>query len=358
MHPVAICLESNEESRGRSMKILLSGYHNPHYETVTEYMERALVTLGHELLSFDDRCHLVPGRLRQRSALLKRLDLEWINRRLLARARRSGVRVVLVTGGSRILGGAVRQLRSQGVVTVLWTTDPPIDFGPILQATPSYDHVFCQGTEAVEILHREGVAKPRWLPVGCDPERHRPAELNDTDRRLYGSDIVFVGSHYPERETLFEALTGFDLAIWGPGWKSLRSGSPLRKCLRGEHTTPEEWRKIYSASRIVLATHYQDPQRRFPVHQASPRVFEVMACGGFLICDRQRDIFSLFGDGQHVVGLDNGADLAKKVRYYLDHPLERQTIARKGHEEVMRRHTYVHRIEALLAALTGPDESR
>ena len=87
-------------------------------------------------------------------------------------------------------------------------------------------------------------------------------------------------------------------------------------------------------------------------------MFEVLACGAFLICDRQRDVFSLFCDGEHLVGFDNGADLAKKVRYYLDHPLERQTIARKGHEEVMRRHTYVHRIEALLAALTGPDESR
>jgi len=340
------------------MRILLSGYHNPHYETVTEYMERAVESLGHEIVPFHDRCHLIPGRLRRHLGTLHRLDLEWINLRLKTLALNSGAQVVLVTGGNRILGKTVRRLRDLGLITVLWTTDPPIDFEPVLRAAHSYGHVFCQGTEAVEIFHGNGVAKARWLPVGCDPERHVPVALTESERKEYGSDVVFVGSHYPERETLFEALAGFDLAIWGPGWKSLRSGSPLRKCLRGEHTSPHEWDKIYSASRIVLATHYQDPQRRFPVHQASPRVFEVMACGGFLICDRQRDIFSLFCDGEHLVGLDNGADLAKKVRYYLDHPLERQTIARKGHEEVMRRHTYVHRIEALLAALTGPDESR
>jgi spore maturation protein CgeB len=353
MHPVAICLESNEESRGRRMKILLSGYHNPHYETVTEYMERALAMLGHDLSAFDDRCHLIPGTLRERSSLLLRLDLEWINRRLLAIARRSGVQAVLVTGGNRVLGRTVRRLRSHGMRTALWTTDPPIDFGPILQAAPDYDHIFCQGTEAVELLHSGGVAKARWLPVGCDPDRHRPAELNDTARRLYGSDVVFVGSHYPERETLFEALAGFDLAIWGPGWKGIRSGSPLKKCLRGEHTTPDEWRKIYSASRIVLATHYQDPQRRFPVHQASPRVFEVMACGGFLICDRQRDILELFREGEHLVTFRDAADLARKVHYYLDHPEERQDIARKGHEEAVSNHAYVRRLVELVGAVNG-----
>jgi spore maturation protein CgeB len=210
----------------------------------------------------------------------------------------------------------------------------------------------------VEIFSRHGISRARWLPVGCEPASHHPVDLTESDRREYGSDVVFVGSHYPEREVLLEALADFDLAIWGPGWEKLREGSPLRSRIRKAHTAPSEWLKIYSASHIVLATHYRDPEGVVPVHQASPRVFEALACRAFLICDRQRDVFSLFCDGEHLVGFDNGADLAKKVRYYLDHSLERQTIARKGHEEVIRRHTYVHRIETLLAALTGHDESK
>jgi spore maturation protein CgeB len=340
------------------MKILLSGYHNPHYETVTEYMERAVESLGHEIVPFHDRCHLVPGRLREHLGTLRRLDLEWINRRLETLALDIGAQVVLVTGGNRILGKTVRRLRDRGVITVLWTTDPPIDFEPVLRAAHSYDHVFCQGTEAVEIFHGNGVAKARWLPVGCDPERHGPVVLTESERKEYGSDVVFVGSHYEERERLFEPLCGFDLALWGPGWENLPPRSLLRQHVRGAHCTPQMWLKIYSASRIILASHYHDPMERFCVHQASPRVFEAIACGGFLLCDRQRDVLELFTDGEHFVSFGDARDLAEKIRTFLGRPGEREAIARKGRAEALRRHTYVHRLGEMFSIVNGSGHER
>ena len=83
-------------------------------------------------------------------------------------------------------------------------------------------------------------------------------------------DVVFVGSYYPVREKLFEALAGLDLAISAPGWDRLRSDSPLRGCVRAAHTTTETWRQIYAAATIVLSVHFQDPPESH-CHQASPR---------------------------------------------------------------------------------------
>jgi spore maturation protein CgeB len=340
------------------MKILFSGYHNPHYETVTEYMERALRALGHEVIVYDDRRHIIPGRIRRRVGWLNRLDLASINRRLVEAARREAVAAVVVTGGDRILAEAVNRIRSMGITAVLWTTDPPRGSVPILRAAPFYDRIFCQGTEFVDLLREDGIDSARWLPVGCEPESHHPVELTEGEKRQYGSDVVFVGSHYPEREALFEALADFDLALWGPGWERLRSGSPLRSRVRKAHTVPAEWLRIYSASRIVLATHYRDPDSRFAVHQASPRVFEVLACGAFLIADRQRDIFSLFGDGVHLVGFDDAEDLRRKVRHYLDNPAERQAIAARGFGEALGRHTYVHRLREVIAGINGRGHDR
>ncbi len=333
------------------MKILLSGHHNPHFWTITEYIEAAINRLGHELVVYEDRRHVIPGRIRRRISALDKLDAWTINTRLTTRARREHPDVAIITGGHRIRGTTVRGLKEMGIQTALWTIDPPENFLPILKAAPFYDHIFCQGTEAVELLTQAGINDARLLPMGCDPELHHPVEVSSTDRSEYGCDVAFVGSYYPEREQLLETLTAFNPCVWGPGWEKLSAHSPLRRGLRGAHTPPDVWLRIYSASRIILATHYHDPQGLFPVYQASPRIFEALACGAFVLCDRQRDVFSLFTDGEHLVGFDDADDLKRKTAYYLDHAEERKRIARQGMLFVTANHTYVHRVKELLSVV-------
>jgi len=333
------------------MKILFSGHHNPHFFTITEYLEKAIGILGHEQFVFEDRQHLIPGRIREMIPFLDRLDLKFINQRMLALASSTKPDIAVVTGGHRISSETVLKMVKQGVVTVLWTIDPPLYFQPIIKVAPFYDHIFCQGTEAVELLDRAGIKGSQWLPMACDPDYHHPVDCPVADREKYGSDLVFVGSYYPDRASIFEKISEFDLAIWGPGWDGLDRNSPLRRCIRGAHATPDEWLKIYSASKIVLATHYHDPQNRFPVYQASPRVFEALACRAFMLCDDQRDVFSLFQDGRDLVRFIDASDLKNKVQYYLARSEEREKIASTGYRNVLNNHTYLHRIKQLLSSI-------
>ena len=129
------------------MKILISGYHNPHYLTVTEYIEEATQRLGHEVRPFDDRRHLIPGRARYRFKRLNELDLLFINRNFLTLALDTKPQLVVVTGGFRISGESIRRLKKEGIMTLLWTTDPPVHFEPVEKSAPFYDVVCCQGTE-------------------------------------------------------------------------------------------------------------------------------------------------------------------------------------------------------------------
>jgi spore maturation protein CgeB len=239
----------------------------------------------------------------------------------------------------------------QGVVTVLWTIDAPLHFQPIIEVAPFYDHIFCQGTEAIELLDNAEIKGAQWLPMACDPNYHHPVECSFSDRENYGSDLVFVGSYYPDRAAIFETISALDLAIWGPGWDNLAPDSPLRRCVRGAHTAPAEWLKIYSASKIVLATHYHDQQNRFPVYQASPRIFEALACRAFVLCDDQKDVFSLFQDGKDLVRFFDAPDLMNKAKHYLAHPEERNEIAGMGNRNVLKNHTYIHRIKGLLSKI-------
>jgi len=91
-----------------------------------------------------------------------------------------------------------------------------------------------------------------------------------------------------------------------------------------------------------------DPKKKFPVYQASPRVFEALACGAFVLTDTQQDVLSLFKDGEHLAVFADASDLRQKVSYFLARPEERNRIAAGGRREVLNKHTYTRRLETLL----------
>ena len=188
--------------------------------------------------------------------------------------------------------------------------------------------------------------------MACDSEHHRPVRLSNDQLEKYGSDIAFVGSNYPNRAEVFEYLKGIDIALWGPGWDALHKNLWLSKHIKGGAQNLNEWRKIYSASKIILAPHYKDPDNKVDVHQISPRIFEAMACGAFVLTDEQRDGAFLFKDGEHLARYQNAQDLREKIEFYLENPKHRKEIADRGRREVLSKHTYVNRIKTLLSTIS------
>ncbi len=333
------------------MRILFSSYHNPHFITITEYIEMAVKSLGNDLIVFDDREHLIPGRIRKHIKWLNELDLRHINQQFVSLALEKKPDIALIGGGDRINLHSIKILNNHSIKTVLWTTDVPKNFKKMSEVGSAYKYIFCQGSEAIELFSEVKIQNAHWLPMACDPNFHHPVELTHKEHEKYGNDIAFVGSYYPNRYRLLKKLSGFDYGIWGPGWGNIIQPSNFQTHIRGEHTPQSEWVKIYSASKIVLSIHFQELENRFPVYQASPRIFEAMACGAFVISDYQKDVFSLFKDEKHLVGFKTIAELIKKIKYYLNHSEEREKIANCGRQEVLKNHKYVNRIEKLFSVV-------
>jgi spore maturation protein CgeB len=339
------------------MKVLYSGYRNPHFATITEYSEKAFAAAGSGVEFFGDRDYLIPGLIRSRVPFFERLDLKRLNRAILRRAAAWHPDMFFACGGTRILPSTLSELRRMGIKTVLWTIDPLREDADFLaKSAPFYDRVFCGGTEALELMAAAGVTS-KWLPFACDPDVHKEQALSAEERDKLSADVCFVGSvHstlYPGRIKLLESISDLDLKVWGPGADALPAGSPLKKRVAGGHTPPEVWLKAYSAAKIVLCMHFSDPTGKYPCYQASPRVFEALACGAFLMCDAQRDVLALFEDGKHLVIFKDAADLRKKAEYYLANPEKREAIARTGREEVLRKHTYLDRMKVVLESAGG-----
>jgi spore maturation protein CgeB len=336
----------------RNMKVLFSSNKNPHFETFTEYIEKAFRENNCQTRFFENRDFIMPGRMRDKIGFLHRWDLGRLNKRLLGIAQSYKPDLFLEAGGWNILPDTINILRRMRIQTALWTIDAPRIFGPIRAAAPSYDFVFTGGSEAYELLKDSHIKHLSWLPFACDPDFHKPMKLSPIDNKKYGCDVCFVGSGwaglYPFRRQLLEQLIDHNLGIWGPGWETLSPLSPLKKYIRGGEIKPRDWVKIFSASKIVFHSHYRDPSGKIPCYQAAPRVYEALACGAFLVVDKQPDVLRLFKPGEDLAVFDDAEELRSLVTYYLQNPKEAEKIARRGKKKALAHHTYRHRIKEIL----------
>ena len=332
------------------MKILLSRAFNPHFEALPEYLASALLSLGHEVTLFDHRSFLLPGRVRARSPRLERWDRARLNRAFLALARRTRPAQAIVNQGMTIAPGTIRALAAEGVRCVNWFADFPAQFEEGLLAAPAYD-AFHLGSSWAAARHRDaGHAGAAWLPFACDPGVHAPAAAG---ARSHGAGrVVFVGSHYPERQILLRHLRGLPVDIWGPGWERAVSDPHIAPMLRGGALRPPAWRGLYAGAAAVLNIHYG---ALGPVtasgDMANTKVFEILGCGALQIVDRQRDAMRLFRDGEHLLAFSSGEELRARVEEALADPARSRLVAAAGRRAVLAGHTYADRARVLLGEM-------
>jgi len=341
------------------MKILFVGYHNPRFISFTEYIERAITSLGHTLEVFDFRDWRIPARIRQRVPALHSRDMRRINRDLIRRVEKFRPDLLIVNGGWTIFPETVSEIRSSfKVITVNWIADFPLMFNDYLRNGPYYDYFFTCGTDALNKYREAGNKNGYWLPFACDPAIHKPIDLSAEEKKKYACDICFVGSNYTERVEILEKLTDFDLGIWGIGWKRIPKNSPLGSSIRGGVVTPDEWVKIFSASKMVLNIigHRCDVMEPYvdekDFRMTNTKVFEILGCGAFQLVDAKADVMTLFEDKKHLVCYRNADELIDLIKSYLADPGQRKMVAGEGRTEVLKKHTYRHRIEEILSIIS------
>lgn len=78
------------------------------------------------------------------------------------------------------------------------------------------------------------------------------------------------------------------------------------------------------------------------------RTFETLGCGTLLFSNETDKLRELFDVNKHLVLYTNPDDLIDKIRYYLSHPKEIETIAHAGYIHAKSHHTFVNRARDLV----------
>lgn len=107
--------------------------------------------------------------------------------------------------------------------------------------------------------------------------------------------------------------------------------------------TLEELPWIYRNSRINLNISLRSIQTGLP-----QRIWDVLACGGFLLTNDQAEIPDYFTPGVHLETYSTMDELLEKTRYYLEHEDERRQIAENGFKEVNEKHTVLMRVMTIV----------
>lgn len=191
-----------------------------------------------------------------------------------------------------------------------------------------FNHIFCAQKPGSQ-LHWE-CDSVHFLPLACDPDYHYAVSGG-----IKRYDICFVGNVQPgwqmrrvnRLDTLFRNIDNFYF-----GQKFFRDVTD-----------------IYSQSKLVFnSAHSND---------VNMRVFESMCSGSCLFTDKQ-NWEQLFVDDYHFVSYCDEKEMVEKAKYYISNNAAREEIAKRGQQEVIDKHTYLHRAKEILrVALGGTNEA-
>lgn len=85
-----------------------------------------------------------------------------------------------------------------------------------------------------------------------------------------------------------------------------------------------------------------------PIRSGIPlRIFDLLACEGFVLCNYQSDLLNEFLQGEELDIYSSIEELEEKIRYYLSHMDVCREIAHNGYEKVSKYHTYPLRLEQM-----------
>ncbi|MEM1452548.1 MAG: glycosyltransferase [Planctomycetota bacterium] len=156
-----------------------------------------------------------------------------------------------------------------------------------------------------------------------------------------------VASH--KRIAYVTALADEGVHVWGDeGWTEVEASAPSLVYM-GQASFQHELTLVYNGADINV-----DVNRIYQPDVVPIRVFDVLACGSFMIAEHSDALADLFEIGSELESYRTLAELEEKVAHYRRNPDEAAAIAARGHEAVRGRHTMRDRVKHLLAGSPSP----
>ena len=231
------------------------------------------------------------------------------------------------------LRGRRRRQLNRGQLNLIWHMSHPEEVGH--DELNAYDLALVASRPYARRLASELDTPVVPFLQFTDPQRFHPSPDPTAANRL-----LFVGNWRGRfRRSVWSALrTGHPVVLYGQGWRRLAP-----EHAREDHLPNDQLPRLYSSAEVVLCDHW--PEMR-ELGFIANRVFDVLACEALLLSDRFDALVEELGEG--LATYRTGEELDREIELNLGDPARRRSIAGKGKQIVLEKHTVDHRADQLL----------
>ena len=205
----------------------------------------------------------------------------------------------------------LHEIRESGVYVIGWFFDDECRFENYSRWwIPYMDYIFTSDKAAIDLYHKFA-AKAYHLLVSSEAEEIKRINTDLT------YDVSFVGSKYvADRELMVNKLdkAGVNISAFGRGWED-------------GYLSNDEMVSVFCNSKINLCftKSYSGPSK-----QMKGKIFDIVLCGGFLLCEYVEGIEDYFEIGKEIDCFNDHEEALEKIDYYLLNHEERKRIALAG----------------------------
>jgi hypothetical protein len=201
-------------------------------------------------------------------------------------------------------------------------------------AVCAYDLMVVVREENVEEAYRLRARKVLHVFRSADEVAHATRVLTDEEKARWASDVLFVGTGFPERGAFFRGLIrrGVPLSIYGNNYQSLKEWKTLRPYWKGPGLDDAyNYSTAILAAKVSLGLLSTDNR---DLH--TTRSMEIPSLGGVFCAKRTREHVALYNEDEEAVFWSSPEECASKCKSLLNNDSWRESIARKGHERYLK----------------------
>lgn len=231
----------------------------------------------------------------------------------------------------------LKYMSAKGVVVInismddrlpgLWTKKNGLRLGSIGLA-PSLDLVLTTAPETCSWYGIEGCPSLFFPLASCS----EIFENKDGENR--DIDVLFIGNKYGVREKIITDLEkrGISVQAYGSGWKNGK-------------VDVNKMSLLSKKAKIILGIgtigHCEN------TYTLKLRDFDAPMSGALYITHRNPDLNYFFIEGEDIEFYETIDELATKIKFYLEHDLKREKIAKSGQDKVVKYHNWDKRLSEI-----------